>query len=349
MSPRGFSAAVVCVAAASLLVSAGLTAHAGAPSSMVRSLDHVEGGDLDALFRAELADAAKEKAPVVVMFTADWCTPCRSLKTLFEGSAVVKRAAGKGRVLLIDVDDWRGPAHRLIPGENPDKLPLLVSVDADGRSRVSCYGTELGLLTEEATAQNLARLFRGEAPKEPDYMSSPDKEREAMREFAAREKAASPEGQPATARLEDGGATVRLTLQNHDARRLWFVVPLLPGDRVPDAPAITAFAEMKFDEHVRATWLRAGGDHPFIAIPVAGNGSVDISGVWLPGLVSGARIAIRAVDRLTLDATPLEFQKKLPYALRIERAASTPLTTRTAPVELRLVGGKVFEAVVSAP
>lgn len=169
-----------------------------------------------------------------------------------------------------------------------------------------------------------------------------------MREFAAREKAAAAQGPPARARLEDGGATVRLTLENHDARRRWFVVPLLAGDRVPDAPTVTAFAEMKFDEHVRATWLRAGGDHPFIAVPVAGNGSADISGVWLPGLISGGRITIRAVDRLLLDDAPIEFQKKLPYALRIERATSTPLSTRPAPIALRLVGGETFEATVTA-
>lgn len=169
-----------------------------------------------------------------------------------------------------------------------------------------------------------------------------------MREFAAREKAAAEEGPPAAARLEDGGATARLVLENHDARRRWFVVPLLPGDRVPDAPAVAAFAEMKFDEHVRATWLRAGGDHPFIAIPVAGNGSVDIGGVWLPGLVAGGRITIRAADRLLLGETPIEFQKKLPYALRVERATSTPLSTRQAPIDLRIVGGVTFEAPVTA-
>lgn len=336
------------VASVALIVGTPLHALATSASGMVRTLDRADGGDLDVMFRAQLADAAKAKAPVVVMFTADWCTPCRSLKALFEGSDVVKRAAGNGRVLLIDVDAWRGPAHRLIAGQNPDKLPLLVSVDAEGRSRVSCYGTELGLLTEASTAQNLARLFRGEAPKEPDYMATPEKERAAIIEFAAREKAAAAEGPPAQARLEDGGATVRLTLENHDARRRWFIVPLLPGDKVPDAPIVTAFAEMKFTEHVRATWLRAGGDHPFIAIPVAGNGSVDIGGIWLPGQISGARITIRAADRLQINGTPAEFQKKLPYALRIERATSTALSTRSGPVALRLEGGQTFEATVTA-
>jgi thiol-disulfide isomerase/thioredoxin len=318
-------------------------------STWIRTLSRASGDDLAALFRAELADAAKRQGPVIVMFTADWCTPCRSLKVLFETSEKVQRAAGKGRILLVDVDEWRGPAHRLIPGQNPDKLPLLVSVDSDGKARASCYGTELGLLTEDATAHNLARLFRGQTPDPPDYASSPDKEREAMREFALREKAAAPEGPALTVRLDPGGATATVRVDNHDARRRWFVVPLLPGDAIPDAPHATGFAELKFDEHVRATWLRVGGAHPFVAIPVAGNGSVSVRGLWLPGLSPGSTLRARVVDRLTVDGTPLEFQKKLPYALEVADAASTTLGTRPGPLDLRLVGDTPLEASVAAP
>ncbi|MCB9730054.1 MAG: thioredoxin family protein [Deltaproteobacteria bacterium] len=327
---------------------------AGAPSARAEQggplqAIHREGGDdLAARFRAQIAEVERAGGAVVVMFTADWCTPCRSLKSMLERSDAVRAAVGKGRVLLIDVDEWRGPAHRLIPGQNPDKLPLLVRVDSQGRSVVSCYGTELGLLTEEATAANLARLFRGEAPTTPGYMATPELEREAMREFSARERADAGEGPPAAASVEPGGATLRLMLHNADARRRWFVVPLLPGDRVPDAPVAITVTEMKFDEHVRATWVRVGGDHPFMAVPVAGNGSAELGGVWLPGRLAGATLPVRVVDRLVVDGQPLEFQKKLPYALRIARAGSHPASERRGPLSVALVGGQAVEASVSA-
>ena len=77
---------------------------------------HREGNTpLNQLVQEEVRAAKKVGKTIVIMFTADWCAPCKALKEMIHGSTVVQRATQKGRLLYIDVDEWRGPAHRLFP------------------------------------------------------------------------------------------------------------------------------------------------------------------------------------------------------------------------------------------
>ena len=78
---------------------------------------HRDGAStLPQLLKKEVASAKKARKSVVVMFTADWCAPCKAVKEWLEGSEVVAKATSKGRFVFIDVDEWRGPAHQLFPG-----------------------------------------------------------------------------------------------------------------------------------------------------------------------------------------------------------------------------------------
>ena len=141
------------------------------------------------LLKNELREAKRERRGIIVMFTADWCVPCKSLKEHLEESPEVKRALKSGRVLIIDVDEWRGPAHRLFPGINPTKLPTLVSLDPRGTVLRECRGTDLGLLSAADTANNLGRLLRGLAPEPPGYASDPALRTALIRESARNQKA----------------------------------------------------------------------------------------------------------------------------------------------------------------
>ncbi len=144
------------------------------------------------LFERELKEADDEGRVVIVIFTAQWCSPCHLLKENIRNSEIVQQALGKrGRILFIDVDEWRGPAHRLIRGVFPKKLPTVARVDNHGILIVKCLGTELGILTEEDTAHNLKRLIRGKPPETPSYEKDPAimrKVQERLRQRAIEEK-----------------------------------------------------------------------------------------------------------------------------------------------------------------
>jgi thiol-disulfide isomerase/thioredoxin len=342
-----------------LLLAAALPAGAAPSRTPVseKSL-HREGEEtLQALFRRELDEAKRAKRHVVLFFTADWCTPCKVFKELLDSEEAVRKAARKGHILFVDVDEWRGPAHSLVPGAYPDKLPLLVRVDETGRQVVSCFGSELGLLSPEWTAKNLERFIDGQKPLVPDYERDSAKQRALLEAQAARRAA---KGAPAPAvtaevrfRPRAGGPgpgrwSVHLVIRNHDQRRRWFAIPTRLGTDLPKSPRVASWEQVGFADHVRAHYhLFSGppGEPAFAVLPVAGEGSVDLDQWPIEGPPDAAALTVFELDRVVLDGKALEFDKKVPYELRVEDASRTHVQAEPpAPSKLEIAVSKRHEA-----
>lgn len=319
---------------------------AGHPTSQghlgpARYLHRQGSKTLPELLRAELDAAKKRKEGVLVMFTADWCSPCKEVKQFVAGSAVVRKALAKARFLYIDVDEWRGPAQRLLPGVDASKLPTLALVGQDAKAARTCYGTELGLLSEDAVAHNLGRLLANQAPEKPAYADKPEVERELMLQHA-KAQAATTKGIPqleVKAEGQQGGVRrVKLVIRNHDGPRRWFLVPARLDAPLSEHPTVTQWQQSRWTEHVRADYLHLTGTPEFFAIPVAGYGSVELDEWPLPGTPKSGKVEVWELDRLALDGQEQSFQMKLPYELKIahpEQQASER-SGGAAKVEMRI-------------
>jgi len=298
------------------------------------------------LFAAEMKKAKRQKKQVVVLFTADWCAPCHAIKDLLDTSKIVQRKTKKGHFVIIDVDEWRGPAHRLIPGINPSKLPTIVRVDAQGRSVIRSGGTDLGLLSEEDTGNNLARLIKGLKPIRPAYESNSKLKRELLRKAAERAKKAAPKktepeaqilgkfpGKPPTINW-----VLKVTLRNPDSRRRFFAVSTVPGEALVEVPQVGSYEVVKFQEHVRANFTRFYGQPAFAVFPVASKSFVELGAWRLRGWDKTKKwIDIWELERVTVDGRALPFEKKVPYELVIEDATTTKnLRTFNGPVKVVL-------------
>jgi thiol-disulfide isomerase/thioredoxin len=314
------------------------------------------GGALKDLLQKELVAANKAKQSVVIMFTADWCTPCKAIKDWLHESPAVQKAAKKGRILLIDVDEWRGPAHSLLPGINPTKLPQLVRLDPKGDVSVSCYGTDLGIMSEQSMARNLARLIDGKAPEKPVYEKDPAELRKLAVADVERNRAKTKDLAPldvkVLSRQEGQGGLVRWSLQlgirNKDSARKWFAVSGRLGEALSEAPKVTGYKVQRWNDHVRAYAMQMQGTPPFTLIPVAGWGSVDLKGFIVEGPASASTLEIWELSRATVDGQQLQFDKKVPYQLTIEAAfLTTPIFERSTPAEVRLYPGARHQIVLS--
>ena len=284
-----------------------------------------------------LARAKKNKRPVVVMFSADWCAPCKAIKEFMHSSSTVRKALKKGTFTIIDVDEYRGPAHRLIAGVNPTKLPTIVRVDYTGRKVVECFGSDLGLLSEDSVATNLKRLFKGKPPAAPFYRGNAKLESELIRkqsEAQDRETRGVPEVEVAVRSAASGIFTLNVVLRNHDGPRRWYLMPSSVGGALSETPKMTGWQEVKWDEHVRATFRRFEGAPGFVAIPVAGYGSVTLKRWTMYGDPSAKSLQVWKLNRLIVDGEVAEFHRKLPYVMELKRASKTKVIARGA-------GGKV--------
>lgn len=275
---------------------------------------------LPELLRAELDAAKAHHETVLLMFTADWCAPCKEIKEFVAGSSVVRKALAHARLRYIDVDEWRGPAQRLLPGVDAQKLPTLATVDGTAHAMRTCYGTDLGLLSEDAVAHNLGRVVAGDAPEKPFYADKPDVERDLIgqhaKAIAAKSKGVA-QLQVREADTRDGVRHVNLVLRNPDGPRRWFLVPLRLDAALSEHPNVKSWQQDRFVEHVRADYLRFEGAPGFAAVPVAGYGGVELEDWPLPG--KGHNLEVWELDRLSIDGQEQTFQMKLPYELKIAK------------------------------
>lgn len=296
------------------------------------------------LLAKELAAAKAARQGVVVMFTADWCTPCKAIKDWVHESKAVRKAAAKGRILLIDVDEWRGPAQSLLPGIDAQKLPTLARLDAAGKVVVSCYGTDLGIMDEGAMAKNLARLIDGKAPEKPGYEASPEKTRALAVADVERQRAKTegvPEVEVNVVDVQQAGNlerwTLRIALRNHDSRRRWFALTGRVGEPLSESPKVDGWEVRKLDEHVRATYLQTKGASMTL-FPVAGWGSVELGRWVVDGVAGASAFEVWELGQLTLDEKPAQFDKKVPFELVVRdgtRARAVFTRPTPAPVTMR--------------
>ena len=305
---------------------------------------------LPGLFRAELNAAKAKRKQVVVVFTADWCSPCQALKQYLDTSPTVQRKARGGHILFIDVDEWRGPAHRLIPTINPRKLPTIVRVDYQGKSVHQCYGTDLGLLSEESTGDNLARLIEGKPPERPKYESDPSLRRELIKRQAVRRKATAEGVIPVTVEIKGAPTgsgpvktwSLKVTITNPDARRKWFVLQADMNQPLTETPLIDSFEVRKFNEHVRATVVRYYGQPGFYLIPIGGQGQVVLDGWKVSGMGTPKHYQVAELSSLKIDGTKARFAKKVPYAMNLRNASTTKVVHSGDAVQLEMRFQKVF-------
>jgi thiol-disulfide isomerase/thioredoxin len=330
-----------------LLLSTSLAAGKGRVYS---KFIHRDGNStLPGLFRLEVNHAKAKAKQVVVVFTADWCSPCKALKSFLDESPTVQNKAIGGHFLFIDVDEWRGPAHRLIPTINPRKLPTIVRVDYEGKAVRTCFGTDLGLLSEESTGKNLARLIKGKAPKRPAYETNPELRRELIVRQTVRRKARAKGVKPVTVEVVGpprGKGPVKtwnltVTITNPDARRKWYVLQADLNQPLSEEPLIDSFDVQKFQEHVRATVVRYYGQPGFFLLPVAGPGQVVLKGWKVPGIGKPTQYQVAELRSLKLGGEKARFAKKVPYALNLKRSSDTKLMHRGDAVDLEMRFQKV--------
>ena len=305
---------------------------------------------LRTLFQAELRQASQKRKQVLVIFTADWCAPCKAVKRFLDESKYVQNKVRRGHILYIDVDVWRGPAHRLIPGANPKKLPLLVRVDRYGKQVVASHGTALGLLSEKAVGDNLARLIAGKKPQRPAYLDDPAKRRELQRKEAERAKKRKASKQAVSievlARWPAGPQTwrwaLKITLRNRDARRRFFAVAMKPGTNLSRKLTMGSYERVGFKEHVRANYFRFYGANAFAVFPVAGNGSITLN-AWATTSRrdAPATLTVWELNALIINTLKVPFDKKVAYALKIENAAEVKvLRTFNGPIKVEMKPAK---------
>lgn len=310
-----------CALFCGLLFTPGL-ARGATVSSNAHALHRQPGRTLADLVQAELASARRADQGVVLMFTADWCSPCKVIKQFAGASAAMRKLLQKGRLLYIDVDEWRGPAHQLLPGVDPTKLPTLVNVDFAMKPVRQCYGTDLGLLSEDTVAHNLGRLMHGLAPEKAPYADNPEQERKLILQQSEAQDARTrrvPTLEVTTTGGNAGGRLVKLVIRNHEAPRRWYLVPARLDQPLREAPKVTGWQQVRWTEHVRADFLRFWGVPEFIAVPVAGYGGVELNDWPLPGKARDGKLAVWELDRLVVAGNEQTFQMKLPYELKILR------------------------------
>ena len=316
-----------------------------APEAWMRTLHATEAvSDLPGLFAAELADAQAAGDQIIVVFTADWCSPCRVIKRFLTESGACRRAVVGGRFLFIDVDEWRGPAHRLIEGVNPSKLPMLVRVDYEGRLVQVARGSEVGLLSAGDAGENLKRMIAGAAPIEPNYDDRPEERSALLRASAERETeevAALAPAEVAVTKRPDGAAgewELTLTLRTRDSRMRWFVIPRDLGVPLREKPSVTGHEVLKPEEHVRYVYVRYGGEPAFDIVPVGRTGRLVLEGYRLDGPSSATSVEIWELNQLKIGGEVSQFDRKVPYDLHLKRSAATRvIRSGDEPLDVELV------------
>lgn len=117
------------------------------------------------MFERMRVQAAKEGKRVAVLFSADWCEPCRKLM-LELGNEQPEDAIGHVRILELVEEDWEAATRldefeglRARWGGQANSYPDFVVLDAEGE-KVEDMHTAIDRLTAEGTEPTVANWFR---------------------------------------------------------------------------------------------------------------------------------------------------------------------------------------------
>jgi thiol:disulfide interchange protein DsbD len=84
-----------------------------------------------------MEQARTSNKPVIVDFSATWCTPCRELEDItFRDPAVVKQAEDNFVMVKVDLTKKGNPLHeKLVTQYSVKGVPTVVFFDSQGRER----------------------------------------------------------------------------------------------------------------------------------------------------------------------------------------------------------------------
>jgi thiol-disulfide isomerase/thioredoxin len=87
-------------------------------------------GQLEALLRHEVANAAALGKQPYVQITAEWCGPCKALRASL-GDPLMQDAFAGTYIVQVDADAWKPELDKA--GFESDGIPVFFAVDADAK------------------------------------------------------------------------------------------------------------------------------------------------------------------------------------------------------------------------
>lgn len=124
----------------------------------------IEDGALDVQLREQLAKARADGQVAFVQLFADWCAPCRELRTSMSDARMQEAFRGT-RILRLDANVWGGVFYEMFPGQFA--IPAFYVVRDDGTLGAGVTGNAWGANEPANMAPVLGKFFREAAAPTP--------------------------------------------------------------------------------------------------------------------------------------------------------------------------------------
>ena len=122
-----------------------------------------------------MEQARKSNKPVIVDFSATWCTPCRELEDItFRDPAVVQQAQSNFVMVKVDLTTKGNPLYeKLVTQYSIKGVPTVVFFDGQGRER-----TDLRLVDFVPADQFLSRMTQAKQSSTLRFIENPENKEE---------------------------------------------------------------------------------------------------------------------------------------------------------------------------